>query len=200
MIQIPREQFEMLTFDLDVEIAAFGAAIIAHASTVGEAAPVAHPLVEAAYRAGGYVIEDAPAEPEPPLLSVPALESQKRRQIHARAEAERTRIAPNYPQHEIDTWDQQLRETMTFTADAAAPVPLLSAMAAARGWSVSQLAARVMQKAAEFAVAGGEILGTQQALEDSLDQVMADLATGMIAESEARTQIAAIVWPEGDLA
>ena len=197
MMQISREQFEALSFDLDAELAAFATALAAHASTVGVAAPVADPLVEAVHSAGGYTVVDEPAEPEPPLIAVSSLAAQKRRQIHERAEAERTVIAPNYPQHEIDTWDQQLREATVFTADAQAVVPLLSAMAAARGWSVSQLAARVMQKAAEFAVAGGEVLGTQQALEDSLDQVMADLATGMIAESEARTQIAAIVWPEG---
>ena len=134
----------------------------------------------------------------PPLPTVAEqLAAAKRGEIHNRAAAERAVIAPNYPQHEIDTWDQQLREATAFTGDAQAVVPLLSAMATARGWSVSQLAARVMQKAAEFAVAGGEVLGTQQALEDSLDQVMADLAADTITEAQARTQIAAIVWPEG---
>ena len=198
MIQISREEFDLLGFDLDAEIAAFSAAMVAHASTVGEAAPVAHPLVEAVYRAGGYTVaEPPPPPPPPPPPTVEELAIRKRWEIHAHAAAKRDLIAPNYPQHEIDTWDQQLREATVFTADAQAVVPLLSAMAAARGWSVSQLAARVMQKAAEFAVAGGEVLGTQQALEDSLDQVMADLAVGMIAESEARAQIAAIVWPEG---
>ena len=192
MIQIPREQFEALTFDLDVELAAFAAALAAHASTVGVAAPVADPLVEAVHFAGGYTVVDEPAEPEPPLIAISSLAARKRRQIHERAAAERDLIAPNYPQHEIDTWDQQLREAMAFTADAAATVPLLSAMATARGWSVSQLAARVMQKAAEFAVAGGEILGTQQALEDNLDQIMADLASGTITEAQARNLLAAI--------
>ena len=195
MMQIPREQFEALTFDLDAELSAFATALAEHASTVGVAMPVAAPLVEAVHSAGGYTVVDEPAEPEPPLIAISSLAVQKRRQIHERAEAERAVIAPNYPQHEVDTWDQQLREATVFTADAQAVVPLLSAMAAARGWSVSQLAARVMQKAAEFAVAGGEILGTQQALEDSLDQVMADLAADTITEAQARTQIAAIDWP-----
>lgn len=198
MIQIPREELELLNFNLDAAISAFGVAMTAHASTVGEAAPVAHPLVEVAYRAGGYmVMEPPPPPPPPPLPTVEELATQKRWEIHNRAAVERSLIAPNYPQHEIDTWDQQLCESTAFAADAAAPVPLLSAMATARGWSVTDLAARVMTKAAAFAVAGGEILGTQQALEDGLDEVTADFASGTITEVQARAQIAAIAWPEG---
>lgn len=195
MIAIEREAFDTLGFDLDAEIAAYGTAMAAHAMTVNQPAPSAHPFVEAAYRAGGYTVVDDPAEPEQPLLAVASLAARKRRQIHERAETERGVIAPHYPQHEIDTWDQQLREATAFIADAKAVVPLLSAMAAARGWSVSQLAARVMTKAAEFAVAGGQVLGTQQALEDSLDAIMASRAAETITEAQARTQIAAIDWP-----
>ena len=197
MIQIPREQFEALTFDLDAELSAFATALAEHASTVGVAMPVAAPLVEAVHSAGGYTVVDEPAEPEPPLIAISSLATRKRRQIHERAKAERDLIAPHYPQHEIDTWDQQLREATAFTADAQASVPFLAAMATARGWTVTDLAERVLMKAAAFAPAGGEVVGTQQALEDSLDQVMADLATGTITEAQARTQIAAINWPEG---
>ncbi|WP_421707095.1 hypothetical protein [Algihabitans sp.] len=142
---------------------------------------------------GAQVIKYVP----PPPPTVAELAAAKRGEIHNRAAAERSLIAPNYPQHEIDTWDQQLREATVYTADAQAPVPLLSAMAAARGWTVQQLAARVMQKAAEFAVSGGEVLGTQQALEDSLEAILADHAAGTIIEAEARIRVAAIVWPEG---
>ena len=197
MIQIPREQFQSLTFDLDAELAAFATALAAHASTVGVAVPVADPLVEAVHSAGGYTVVDEWAEPEPPLIAISSLAAQKRRQIHERAEAERAVIAPNYPQHEIDTWDQQLREATALTANAQAPVPFLSAMATARGWAVADLATRVLMKAGAFAVAGGEILGTQQALEDSLDAIMADFDIGAIPEAEARAQITAIAWPPG---
>ena len=133
----------------------------------------------------------------PPPPTVEELAAEKRSEIHARAAAERAVIAPHYPQHEIDTWGQQLREAEAFTANAQTPVPFLSAMAAARGWSVTDLVARVLLKAGAFAPAGGGIIGTQQALEDGLDQVMADLAADTITEAQARTQIAAIVWPEG---
>ena len=192
MIQISREQFEALTFDLDVELAAFAAAKAAHALTVGVPAPVAHPLVEQVHVAGGYVVVDEPAEPELPLLAIPSLAAQKRRQIHEYAEAMRAAIAPHYPQHEIDTWDKQEREATAYTADSAAHVPLLAAMAAARGWTVADLAARVLIKAEEFSQVGGAILGAQQALEDQLGTILADLAAGTITEAEARTALSGL--------
>lgn len=197
MIQIPREQFEALTFDLDVELTAFKAALAAHASTIGVPAPVADQLVEAVHAAGGYTIVDRPAEPETPLLAIPSLFARKRRQIHDEARRRRDLLAPNYPQHEIDTWDQQRREAVAYTDDPTTDTPLLSAMATARGWTVADLASRVLVKAEAFAVAGGEILGRQQAAEDQLQTIMADLAAGTITEDGARAQIAAIDWPEG---
>lgn len=192
MIQISREVYEALTFDLDAEVAAFAAAKVAHAATVGVPAPVAHPLVEQVHSAGGYVVVDAPAEPETPLLAIPSLFARKRRQIHDEARRRRDLLAPNYPQHEIDTWDQQRREAVAYTTDSTADTPLLKAVAAARGWTVAALAARVLVKAEAFAQAGGAILGAQQALEDQLQTIMADLAAGTITEAEARNLIAAI--------
>ena len=192
MIQIPRETYEALTFDLDVELATFAAALAMHASTVDVSAPVADPLVEAVHAAGGYTVVDEPAEPVTPLLAISSLAARKRRQIHEHAEAMRAAIAPHYPQHEIDTWDPQFREATAYTADPAAHVPLLAAMATARGWTVPSLAARVLIKAEEFAQAGGAILGAQQAREDQLETVLADLSAGTITEAEARSQIEVI--------
>ena len=204
MIQIPREVYEALTFDLDVEVDAFAAAKAAHAATVGVAAPVANQLVQAVHAAGGYVVVDTPAEPEPPLVAVPSLAARKRRQIHEEALRRRNLLAPDYPQHEIDTWDQQRREAVAYLAwlhtngasttsvTTSPDTPLLTAMATARGWTIDALAVRVLQKAETFAQAGGEILGRQQAAEDQLQTIMADLAAGTITEDEARDLIAAI--------
>ena len=202
MIQIPRETYEALTFDLDAEVDAFKAAMAAHAATVGVPAPVADQLVEAVHWAGGYVVVDAPAEPEPPLVAVSSLIARKRRQIHDEARRRRDLLAPHYPQHEIDTWDQQRREAVAYQGDPSiADTPLLTAMATARGMTVAALAARVLTKAQAFAQAGGAILGAQQALEDQLQAIMTDRAGGTITEDEARAALAAIdptdpgVWP-----
>lgn len=141
---------------------------------------------------GTQVVQYVPPEP-----TVEELAAQKRRQIHDEARRQRDLLAPNYPQHEIDTWDQQRREAIASTDDPLVEIPLLTAMASARGWTVADLAARVLQKAEAFAAGGGAILGTQQALEDRLGTVLSDWAAGTITDAEARTEIAAISWPEG---
>ncbi len=70
MLPIARALLARLDFDFAAAVAAHEAAVAAHASTVGQPAPTAHPLVEAAVHAGGYeVIEPEPAPapaPEPP--------------------------------------------------------------------------------------------------------------------------------------
>ena len=142
-----------------------------------------------------------PDEPSPPIPTIAELVETTRRHVHAEARRRRDLLAPNYPQHEIDTWDQQRREAVAYKADPMADVPLLTAMAMARGWTVVDLAARVLVKAAAFAQAGGAILGAQQALEDQIQIVLSDLAAVTITEAQARTQLAAIdptdptAWP-----
>ena len=128
----------------------------------------------------------------PPEPTVEELAAQKRWEIHDAARRKRDLLAPHYPQHEIDSWSQQRREAVAYTADPTIDTPLLTAMATARGWTVAALAARVLQKAADFAIGGGAILGAQQALEDQLQTIMADLAAGTITDAEARDLIAAI--------
>ena len=142
-----------------------------------------------------------PDEPGPPIPTTAELAETTRGQVHAEARRRRDLLAPNYPQHEIDTWDQQRREAVAYKADPMADVPLLTAMAMARGWTVVDLAARVLVKATAFAQAGGAIIGAQQALEDQIQVVLFDLAAGTITEAQARTQLAAIdptgptAWP-----
>lgn len=142
-----------------------------------------------------------PDEPAPPVPTIAELAEAARGQVHTEARRRRDLLAPNYPQHEIDTWDQQRREAVAYTTDPMTDVPLLTAMATARGWTVVDLAARVLIKATAFAQAGGAILGAQQALEDQIQIVLSDLAAGTITEAQARTQLAAIdptdptAWP-----
>ena len=161
-----------------------------------EAFPVAPPLVwqdvpEGTTTAdtwdGSQVVQYVP-----PVPTVEELAAQKRWEIHDAARRKRDLLAPHYPQHEIDSWSQQQREAVAYTADPTIDTPLLTAMATARGWTVAALAARVLQKAADFAIGGGAILGAQQAAEDQLQAVTTDLAAATITEDEARDLIAAI--------
>ena len=129
----------------------------------------------------------APAAPVIASLAVA-----KRRQIHDKACRLRDALIPEYPLHERETWDAQLREAEAYTADNTAPTRLLSAMATARGMTVAALAARVMDKAEAFATAGGAVIGCQQALEDQLQLALDAHAAGTADDAATRAAIAAI--------
>ena len=77
-------------------------------------------------------------------------------------------ITTNYPSSEISTWPQQVKEAEALVIDPQANAHLLPALAAARGITVSDLAARVMAKAMAFAEVSGQVIGRRQALEDAL--------------------------------
>lgn len=66
MLQIERSQIESLGFDFELALQVFSEAKAQHPFTVDVPAPTSHPLVEAAYEAGGYEIVDPPPPPPPP--------------------------------------------------------------------------------------------------------------------------------------
>ncbi len=75
MLQIARETLDTLGFDFAAAVSQYQSALAAHATSLGQPAPTAHPLVEAAVRAGGYeVIEPTPPPPPP----APSLDDLKR--------------------------------------------------------------------------------------------------------------------------
>jgi hypothetical protein len=88
----------------------------------------------------------------------------------ANAEADRllTELSATYPDREVISWDQQIREATAYTADATVATPLLSALAAARGVALADLVQKVQAKALAFSAASGRILGARQRLEDQL--------------------------------
>ena len=67
------------------------------------------------------------------------------------------------------TFDQQLIEAQAYMADDTAAVPLLSALASARGIELADLVQRVIAKSNAFTQLSGYIIGQRQALEDRLD-------------------------------
>jgi hypothetical protein len=88
----------------------------------------------------------------------------------ANADADRllTELSATYPDREVISWDQQIREATAYTVDATVATPLLSALAAARGVALADLVQKVMAKASSFSAASGRILGARQRLEDQL--------------------------------
>lgn len=73
-----------------------------------------------------------------------------------------------YPEREVLSWDQQLKEAGAYAVDPLAATPLLSALAQARGIDLAALALKVLEKGELYAVGSGRILGARQRIEDML--------------------------------
>jgi hypothetical protein len=82
----------------------------------------------------------------------------------ASAEAAFDVLAAPYPTLELHTWDRQAAEASAYLVSNTAPTPLLSAIAAASGQAIADLAARVNTLAASFVASSGAIIGKRQAL------------------------------------
>lgn len=78
-------------------------------------------------------------------------------------------IKSGYPESEVSTWDQQVREALDLQADPLATVPLLGNLATARGLAREELANRVLAKATLFSAVAGQLIGRRQALEDVIN-------------------------------
>lgn len=138
--------------------------------------------------AGTYTNPDAEvvAAPEADAATLlAAAQANKRVEINAAAQTALAALAAGYPDWEVSTWDQQLREAQLVTADntlaadlaegATDTIPLIRQMATARtslGDTVAErilaLAARIITNAASWSSAAGAIIGKRQAYEDAV--------------------------------
>ncbi|NYT80864.1 hypothetical protein H0A70_05070 [Alcaligenaceae bacterium] len=75
-----------------------------------------------------------------------------------------------YPEREVLTWDQQLKEAEALMADSEAPAPLLRQLALSRSIGIADLATRVIAKSNLYKAAAGNIMGARQWVEDQLDE------------------------------
>jgi hypothetical protein len=102
--------------------------------------------------------------------------------INASCDAAVAALAAAYPEREIQSWPQQVKEAEALAADPQAAAPLLTAIAEARSLPVPELAARVLAKMAAYAAASGALIGRRQAAEDLIDA------------AETPEDIAGIAW------
>lgn len=77
-------------------------------------------------------------------------------------------IADKYPATERDSWAKQEMEARAYVANAAAPTPILTAIAAERGMTVADLAASVIIKADSYALYAGAQIGRRRARLDAI--------------------------------
>ncbi len=157
---------------------------------VATAAKVKAYLVPEAYRPGRlFVSVTLPGQPEEvpacgqdlvELLGEATLEASdaailnaakaaKLTEINAECQKAVAALAADYPDSEVQSWPQQVKEAMALSADPQADAPLLTAIATARGLPVAELASRVLGKMNAYAGASGALIGRRQAAEDLID-------------------------------
>ena len=132
-----------------------------------------------------------PAAEFPPPPTLIERRAQRLAEINAQASGLLAALSAAYPDGEVQSWGQQTREAEALALNPSAPTPLLTAIAAARGLPLAELAARVREKVQAYAVASGQIIGQRQALEDKLLAI--DLAS-----PDAEAQIAAVQWEDAE--
>lgn len=98
-----------------------------------------------------------------------AAKAAKLTEINAVCDAAVAALAASYPEREIQSWPQQVKEAEALAADPQAPAPLLTAIADARSLPVVELASRVLGKMNAYAGASGSLIGRRQAAEDLID-------------------------------
>lgn len=154
---------------------------------VATAAKVKAYLVPEAYRPGRlFVSVTLPGQPEEvpacgqdlvELLGEDTLEASdaailnaakaaKLTEINAECQKAVAALAKDYPDSEVQSWPQQVKEATALSADPQADAPLLTAIATARGLPVAELASRVLDKMNAYAAASGVLIGQRQAAED----------------------------------
>lgn len=156
---------------------------------VATAAKVKAYLVPEAYRPGRLFISvTVPGQPEDvpacsqdlvELLGEDILEASdaailnaakaaKLTEINAECQKAVAALAADYPDSEVQSWPQQVKEATALAADAGADAPLLTAIATARGLPVAELASRVLDKMNAYAAASGVLIGRRRAAEDAI--------------------------------
>lgn len=103
----------------------------------------------------------------PALLE--AAKAAKRIEINAACDVAVAALAASYPEREIQSWPQQVKEAEALTASPSAAAPLLTSIAAARALPIAELASRVLAKMNGYAAVSGALIGRRQAAEDLIN-------------------------------
>lgn len=98
-----------------------------------------------------------------------AVKAAKRAEINAACDIAVASLAASYPEREVQSWPQQVKEAEALASDPQAQAPLLAAIAEARSLPLAELASRVLGKMNAYAAASGALIGRRQAAEDLID-------------------------------
>lgn len=134
-----------------------------------------------------HIIDNEPVKVEPPPPPPPTLDearAAKEQAIRTEGNRRLNTLARPYQPAERETWATQLAEAEAWTADNAAPTPMVDQIAAARGVGKATLVGLILGNANLFRAESGRILGQQQAI---LDRLWA---------SQTVEEITTIAWAE----
>lgn len=85
-----------------------------------------------------------------------------------KADEIKTSLLVGYPQTEIESFYRQEKEALAWQSDNKVDTPMLKQISRVRGVPFEVLVEKVIEKASQFAVAIGLIIGQRQAFEDRL--------------------------------
>lgn len=108
-------------------------------------------------------------DPDPESMANDA-RAEKLRQANEKADELLAVLDAAYPEREVLTWDQQVKEAEALMADSDAETPLLQSLALSRNIDVQDLASRVLVKSSLYKQASGSIMGARQWVEDRLGE------------------------------
>jgi len=97
-----------------------------------------------------------------------ALKTAKNAEAKAACDAVLEPLGTEYGRWETATWDQQVTEATALMTNPSASVPMLSAMAAARGMEVAALAQRILINRESWSAISGAVIGQRQAIYDQV--------------------------------
>lgn len=92
----------------------------------------------------------------------------KMSEIKSQCETSLRKLVADYPEMEIATFEQQIREALAWQAGSSADCPLLLGIAEERGLTLAEMSGKVLAKAAAFTAASARLIGQRQKLADQL--------------------------------
>lgn len=167
-ITLTAAQYASFDGTLESRVAAFEAALAAHAETVDEPRPVEHEIVEAIAAAGGMDEVTIDAAPEPPVVVPPTLTAAKReatRRVNEAAGATRAEYITVVAGQEItyQVKREQAQRIIDGATYSAAAHRFIQAEIQARAdaglpvWTAAEIAADVLAEAEAWIAIGAEI-------------------------------------------
>ena len=99
----------------------------------------------------------------------PEIRTKVSKKIRKEGEIRLTNLASPYSSAERESWAQQADEAVAFQADSNCSCDLIRTMATTRGIPLPLMAQKILENAALFKIASGQILGKQQRLLDMIE-------------------------------